>query len=128
MPGAFIRSNGLPGWLAGFGSVMLDWRARTVRRAGGHLEHVRQIMLGELDRVQGSRPFGAPPDPHFRRLRLRIGLCRDASGLWFLRSDLMQALSSSLGEYEARQRMECINVLFDGLLPPGLHSRPAPLR
>lgn len=128
MPGTFVRSNGLPGWLAGFGSVMLDWRALTARRAGSDLEHVRQVMLGALDQTQAARPFGAPSDPRLRRLRLRMGLCHDAASLWYLRSDLMQVLSASQGEREARQRLENISQLFEGLLPPSLNSRPAPLR
>ena len=107
---------------------MLDWRTRAVGRTGSDLEPARQIMMGELDHLHAARHSDSALDARLSRLRLRIGLCRDAAGLWFLRSDLMQVLSTSLGEYEARQRMTRIDLLFEGLLPASLNSRPAPLR
>ncbi|MDO9404238.1 MAG: hypothetical protein Q7T87_09420 [Polaromonas sp.] len=116
------------GWLAGIGSLVTGWRGRASRHAGGRLEEARQTMLRALDEAGAASLKAAAPDPRWRRLRLRIGLCRDASSLWFLRSELMQAMSSSLGEHIASVRMADINALFDGLLPASLHSRPAPLR
>lgn len=96
------------------------------RATGGYaLNDIRQAMLRTLDSADGPGRIHAFAD---RRIAHRIRLCRDASTLWYLRSELMQVLSAQQGEREARRQMDSLNGLFDGLLPPGLHSRRAPLR
>ena len=90
--------------------------------AASTLEGIRQAMLDALE---------APADPTTDRLvqkirlghRIRTG--KDAQALWYLRSDLMQFLSTSRGELEVARQLEQISSLFEGLLPPGLMPRRA---
>lgn len=81
-------------------------------------EDVRESMLACLG-PEGSRQF-----PHLVR---KIRYAMDIHALWYLRGDLMAALSSSQGESAARQEIERISRQFQGLLPLGMTSRPSPL-
>jgi hypothetical protein len=92
---------------------------------GSPLNDIRQTMLQTLDSAEGPGRIHAFAD---RRIAHRIRLCRDASALWYLRSELMHVLSAQQGEREARCQLDSLNGLFDGLLPPGLHVHRAPLR
>ena len=72
-------------------------------------EAVRHAMLE-------ATPVGGPEDPHsdvFRRTRH----APNARALWYLRSDLMAAISADRGEAVARQEISVIARLFDGLIP-----------
>ncbi|WP_232533132.1 hypothetical protein [Ramlibacter pinisoli] len=63
----------------------------------------------------------------FPQLTRRIRYAGDIQGLWYLRGDLMGALAAMHGEVVARERIEAITDLFQGLLPGSLASRPSPL-
>lgn len=52
-------------------------------------------------------------------LQARISLA-NADALWYLRPSLLVALSLRDGECKARERMDEISGLFDGLVPPAL--------
>jgi len=82
------------------------------------VEHIRSAMLAELEDagIEG-----------YEHVAQRLRLARDIEALWYLRADLMYALSNSQGETEARQNMARITPLFNGLLSSGLNSRPSPL-
>lgn len=47
----------------------------------------------------------------------RIHRAADLRALWYLRSDLMAAISGERGELIARREVAAITKLFDGLLP-----------
>lgn len=83
--------------------------------SGAQIEVIRQTML---DRLAGSG------DSAFPQIKRRILLVADLQGLWYLRSDLMGALSSLHGELIARQSIEEITGMFEGLLPKSMFSRP----
>lgn len=83
------------------------------------LQHIRQAMLESLLAAGLRQPS---------RLSTRIRYCRDPRALWELRSELMQALAAQCGEARAREEIAHVTTLFDGLVPAGLMSRPAPLR
>ena len=61
------------------------------------------------------------------------GLCRrivgaeDATALWYLRSTLMAALCALRSERQAQAQMAALSARFEGVLPPGLSTRPSPL-
>jgi hypothetical protein len=44
--------------------------------------------------------------------------------LWYLRQDMLAALSNVYGEARARREMRPINELFKGLLPQAMVARP----
>ncbi len=83
------------------------------------LETIRQAML-DLLQDDGCRTF-----PLVER---RILFATDMQALWYLRSDLMAALSYLQGERIARQSLQDITELFEGALPKGMFSRPVPHR
>lgn len=90
----------------------------TESRMDAGLEDIRESMLDLLG-DDGLRRF-----PQVAR---RIRYAGDLQGLWYLRGDLMGALAGLYGEVTARERVEAITELFQGLLPGGLTSRPSPL-
>jgi hypothetical protein len=83
------------------------------------IEDIRETMLGMLG-DDGPRQF-----PHVTR---RLRYAGDVQGLWYLRGDLMAVLATLHGEIEARRRIDSITLMFDGLLPGSLASRPSPLQ
>jgi hypothetical protein len=82
------------------------------------LEDIRQTMLDTLDHAGWNT---------YSYLEHRIMFASSLMDLWFLRSDLMHAISNVLGESVAAQTIREISAMFDGLLPKGLASRPSPL-
>ena len=89
------------------------------QRSPARLETIRQAML-DLLQDAGCRTF-----PQVER---RILLAADLQALWYLRSDLMAALSYLQGERVAQQSLQGITELFEGALPKGMFSRPVPHR
>ena len=97
----------------------LPSRRSDPERTAHRLEDIRLAMLDMLGE-EGARQY-----PQVAR-RIRFG--GDAQALWYARADLMAALASTSGERRARERTESLSVLFDGMLPKGLMSRPTTLR
>lgn len=83
-----------------------------------NMEDIREAMLALLG-DNGMRQFA--------NVTRRIRYANDVQGLWYLRGDLMAALAGLHGESVARQKVQQITRMFDGLLPGSLHSRPSPL-
>ncbi len=83
------------------------------------IEDIRQAMLDSLG------DDGCANYPHIER---RVLFAPDLQGLWYLRTDMMVAISSLRGEVVASQRIRQITSMFEGLLPRGLVSRPGALR
>jgi hypothetical protein len=81
-------------------------------------EDIREAMLALLG-DRGTRQFA--------NLTRRIRYANDIQALWYLRGDLMAALAATLGESDARQQVHQITLMFRGLLPGSLTSRPSPL-
>lgn len=81
-------------------------------------EDIRQAMLDILG------PSGAQQFPQVTR---RVRYANDVQALWYLRGDLMAALSAMHGEARARDQISRLTDMFRGLLPAGLTSRPSPL-
>jgi hypothetical protein len=106
--------SGLLGWL-------LPARPAPVQQqpAAECMHLVRQAMLEAMVAAGLVQPS---------RLSTRIRYCSDVTGLWHLRSELMQALAAAHGELHARSEIDHITELFDGHVSSSLTSRPAPLR
>lgn len=81
-------------------------------------EDIRESMLAVLGE-EGPR--------HFPQITRRIRYANDIQALWYLRGDLMGALAAVHGEMAAREKIQSITQMFQGLLPNGLNSRPSPL-
>lgn len=87
-----------------------------------HIETIRCAML------QCLGPITDDSDRHFVQVLTRIRFSNDVEGLWYLRGDVMSLLSASRGELAARQYVDELTLLFEGLLPRSLTNRPARLR
>ena len=85
---------------------------------GHSIEEIRELMLEAL----GTTPASA----HLNLCR-RIRYAQDTRVLWYLRGDLMAALSYSHGESAARDTMYELSQAFQGCLPASLGTRPSPL-
>lgn len=81
-------------------------------------EDIRESMLSLLGDAGPSQ---------FPQVTRRIRYAGDIQALWYLRGDLMAAIAVSQGEKAARQKIQSITQMFQGLLPGGLNSRPSPL-
>jgi hypothetical protein len=92
--------------------------AKTAEPDHQQVERVRRAMVGSL---QKAGPEG------FEHVIKRLEQAKDIEALWFLRADLMAALSALEDEAAARNTMARITPLFSGLLPASLNSRPSPL-
>ncbi|WP_225785095.1 hypothetical protein [Xenophilus sp. Marseille-Q4582] len=80
------------------------------------MERVRARMLQLLARHEGAA---------FYRVAERIRYADEMESLWYLRQDLMAALSEVHGEVAARDAVEPLHALFKGLLPAALTAAPA---
>ncbi len=98
---------------------LLGFAAPDESRVTFRIEDIRQAMLDSL----GDE--GCASYPHIER---RVLFAPDLQGLWYLRSDIMVAISSLQGESVASQRIRQITGMFEGLLPRGMVSRPGTLR
>jgi hypothetical protein len=81
-------------------------------------EDIREAML-ELLGEAGTKQFA--------NVTRRIRYANDIQGLWYLRGDLMAALATTMGEAAAREQVQRITQMFQGMLPGSLNSRPSPL-
>ena len=83
------------------------------------LDDVRDAMLEAL---------GSEGKQLYHVLFARISFAQSIESLWYLRSDLMVALSALRGEGVAGTELQRISHMFKGGdLSPGLQSRPSPL-
>jgi len=97
-----------------FGWPVLEANGHTDADTTFGIEDIRQAMLDALGKE------GCAHYPHIER---RVLFAPDLQGLWYLRTDVMVAISSLRGELVADQRIRQITTMFDGLLPPGLRAR-----
>lgn len=82
------------------------------------IEAVRGAMLRMLDEYSGTGHV---------QLDLRISDARDLETLWYLRPELMNAISASRGEAVARNCVDRVTVHFNGYRPGGTVRRAAPV-
>jgi hypothetical protein len=88
-----------------------DTRAARTQSA---MENIREAMLDGLG-VTGSATAS--------KLELKVTYATDIHDLWYLRGDLMAAISAISGESQARSKVDEISHMFRGLLPKALTSR-----
>lgn len=81
-------------------------------------EDIREAMLALMGEA-GAREFA--------NVTRRVRYANDIQGLWYLRGDVLAALAATQGEAAARQKIQKITRMFEGLLPGSLSSRPSPL-
>jgi len=82
------------------------------------LEEIRSRMAAMAELGAGERDMA---------LVRRIRYATDIHALWFIRSELMQAMARTHGEAVARERLDRLGEIFARVLPDGLRSRPSPL-
>lgn len=84
-------------------------------RAQNALEDIREAMLNGLS-VPGAKEAS--------KLELKVTYANDLHDLWYLRGDVMAAISAIDGEARAQQKLSEISAMFRGVLPKSLTSRP----
>jgi hypothetical protein len=88
------------------------------RSADRQMGQIRHAMLSLLQ-VHGGHSI--------QRVAQRVRFAGDLEALWYLRQDVLTALSAVDGEVAARRQMRQINRLFKGGLPgtmgPRTHQR-----
>jgi hypothetical protein len=77
------------------------------------VEHIRQAMLDSL---------GNEGCASHRQTARRVLFARDLQGLWYLRSDVMAAISSLKGESTANEELRQITAMFEDVLPKNMVS------
>jgi hypothetical protein len=85
-------------------------------QAAFQVDDIRQSMLNALDQDGWTT---------YSYLEHRVLFASTSMDLWFLRSDLMHAISNVRGESHAAKIIRDISSMFDGLLPKSLSSRPS---
>ena len=94
---------------------LLGTSNRHAARAQNALEDIREAMLSGLS-VPGSNETS--------KLELKVTYADDLHDLWYLRGDVMAAISAIDGEALAQQKLSEISAMFRGVLPKSLTSRP----
>lgn len=95
---------------------LLSFAARPPSRPSARrIQNVRDAMLKLLHGHEGQS---------FHRVAQRIRYADEMESLWYLRQDMLAALSEVHGEAQARRAMRPINKLFKGLLPQAMVARP----
>ena len=87
---------------------------RLRRSADRQLGRIREAMLNLLH-IHGGHSA--------QRVAQRVRFASDLETLWYLRQDVLTAISELDGEQAARVQMRNINRLFKGCLPGGLGPR-----
>ena len=78
------------------------------------LGRIRTAMLSVLQAHGGHS---------VQRVSQRVRFAADVEALWYLRQDVMMALSAIDGETAARRQMKTINSMFKGGLPGSMGPR-----
>ncbi|MDQ0591068.1 hypothetical protein [Variovorax paradoxus] len=97
----FFRLLGIPG-------------VGSPRVGENQLGRIRAAMLSVLQ-VHGGHSV--------QRVAQRVRFATDVEALWYLRQDVMLALSAIDGETAARRQMKTINSMFKGGLPGSMGPR-----
>lgn len=84
------------------------------RAAESQLGRIRTAMLSVLQGHGGNS---------VQRVSQRVRFAADVESLWYLRQDVMIALSAIDGETAARNQMKTINSMFKGGLPGSMGPR-----
>jgi hypothetical protein len=100
-----------PGILSGVGSLFSSLSTESASAASSKNERIRQTMLAAL---------GEDGCQEFPNLERRILFETNVQGLWYVRSELMAALSATHGEHEAKRQIDALTRMFRGSLPRGL--------
>lgn len=88
------------------------------RGAAARIDDIRQAMLHCL---------GAEGRSRHPQVEQRILFASNVPALWFLRPELLMILAAHSGEGAARQVIDEITEMFEGLLPKSLNSKPSSL-
>ena len=84
----------------------------------GHLgKQMQPAVVAEIERSARLDEAG------LQRVAQRVRFAGDLEALWYLRQDVLTALSAVDGEVAARRQMQQINRLFKGGLPDTMGPR-----
>lgn len=103
-------------------SLQSFFRSRPPERLGWLSAPAARIHMGQIQRAMLATLDKDPLPPRFAALKLRIQHSEDTERLWYLRSELMQALASIHGELRAAAELARITEMFHDVLPKGLAS------
>jgi len=85
----------------------------------------RQASESQLGRIRTAMLSVLPAHGghSIQRVSQRVRFAADVEALWYLRQDVMTALSAIDGESAARRQMKAINTMFEGGLPGSMGPR-----
>jgi hypothetical protein len=83
----------------------------TVIDADSRIENIRTAMLDALSDAEHH------PIPGASKVWGDIARAGDVQTLWYLRSDVLRALSDQHGERAARHQLDVMTELFRGIVP-----------
>ena len=81
------------------------------------IETIRDAMLSCLG------PLAQANNPQCLQVMTRLRFSNDVEDLWYLRGDVMALLSAHRGELAARDSVDALTPLFEGLLPRSMTAR-----
>lgn len=102
---------------------------RLLRSLPLRIPGARQPVEQRLGQIRGAMlaMLQAHPGQAIQRVAQRVRFANDLEALWYLRQDMLLALSAVDGEASARRQMRRISQLFEGCLPgtlvPRTHQR-----
>jgi len=96
------------------GAKPIEQPVETTEDTERRTEDIRRAMMDSL---------GAQASKHSPDTLRRVRFAGDIQSLWFLRGELMAAVSQLHGELIASQKIGQISELFHGLLPSSLAAR-----
>lgn len=67
--------------------------------------------------------LNVPGSPDVERVRQKVHFANDIETLWYLRQDVLSALTAIDGDDEARRQMKQLNGMFKGGLPNTMGPR-----
>jgi len=93
-----------------------------LNQTGGAAARTKDLQMGRIRTAMLSLlpPHGGHS---VQRVSQRVRFATDVEALWYLRQDVMTALSAIDGETAARRKMKAINGMFEGGLPGSMAPR-----
>lgn len=95
---------------------------RLLHLSGGASARTKDLQLGRIRSAMLSL-LPSHGGHSVQRVSQRVRFAADVETLWYLRQDVMTALSAIDGETAARRKMKDINSMFEGGLPGSMGPR-----
>ena len=105
--------------------IKLNLRSSLYALLGGTPESSTSVLADRTEDIREAMLAALGPDASRRcpQITRRVRYAGDLEGLWYLRGELMAALAGLQDERHARDTLDRLTSMFQGLLSPGLQGR-----